>query len=68
MAAKPINPKNTSNGHTFGQDASDPISFYGATAVAKQSVTGARDDGTALASLLDALEALGLITDGSTAS
>lgn len=32
------------------------------------SVTGARDDGTALVNLLDALEKLGLIQDNTTAS
>lgn len=40
--------------------------FYGATPVAKPEVTGSRSDGTALASLLTALETLGLITDSST--
>lgn len=69
MAATKINAKDVNNGHVFGQDSTDKIGFYGvATPVAKQTVTGARDDGTALASLLDALEALGLITDSSTAS
>ncbi|MGM1079685.1 N-acetylmuramoyl-L-alanine amidase [Streptomyces sp. H28] len=43
------------------------LGFYGATAVAKQTVTGSRTDGSALASLLTALANLGLITDTSTA-
>lgn len=49
-------------------DASGAIGFYGATPGAKPAVTGARDDGTALASLLSALATLGLITDETTAS
>ena len=49
-------------------DATGKIGFYGAEPVVKATVTGARDDGTALASLLDALEALGLVVDSSTAT
>jgi len=45
------------------------IGFYGETAVARQTVSGARDDPEgALAALLVALDALGLITDSTTAS
>ncbi len=44
------------------------IGFYGATLATKPTVTGARDDGTALADLLTELETLGLITDSSTVS
>ena len=43
------------------------LGFYGATAVAKQVVTGSKATGAALISLLAALVALGLITDSSTA-
>ncbi|MGW1616376.1 hypothetical protein ACWCQZ_44410 [Streptomyces sp. NPDC002285] len=43
------------------------LGFHGATAVAQQSVTGSQGDGTALANLLTALDALGLIVDGSSA-
>lgn len=43
------------------------IGFYGTSAVAKQTVTGAKGSNAALASLLTALAALGLITDSSTA-
>ena len=43
-------------------------SAYGAAPAAKPTVTGARDDGTALADLLTELATLGLITDSSTAS
>lgn len=39
------------------------IGFYGASAVAKQTVTGSRGGNAALASLLTALANLGLITD-----
>lgn len=56
------------NGAVVVTDADGAIGFYGATPAAKATVTGARDDGTALASLLDALEAMGLIVDSSTAS
>jgi hypothetical protein len=41
--------------------------WYGATPVGKQTVTGSRTDGTALASLLTALATLGWITDNTTA-
>ena len=44
------------------------LGFYGATPAAKPTVTGARDDGTALADLLTELATLGLLTDSSTAS
>lgn len=49
-------------------DAEGKIGFYGAAPVAKATVTGARDDGTALQSLLVALAAAGLIVDNSTAT
>lgn len=52
--------------HTL-DGAGDKLGFHGATAVAQQTVTGSRADGTALASLLTALDALGLIVDGSSA-
>ena len=44
------------------------IGFYGATPAVKPTVTGARDDGTALADLLTELATLGLLTDSSTAT
>lgn len=37
MAAKPINPKNVDDGHTFGQDTADLVSFHGVTAVAQRA-------------------------------
>lgn len=43
------------------------MSFYGAGPVAQPSVTGSRGGNAALASLLTALDALGLITDNTTA-
>jgi hypothetical protein len=43
------------------------LGFYGATAVAKPTVTGSRGGNAALASLLTALASLGLITDSTTA-
>jgi hypothetical protein len=44
------------------------IGFFGASPAGKPEVTGARDDGTALASLLTQLATLGLITDSTTAT
>ncbi|MGC1272971.1 MAG: hypothetical protein WBC44_04640 [Planctomycetaceae bacterium] len=55
---------------TFREEATGTaaaIGFLGATAVTRQTVTGSRTDGTALASLLTALASLGLITDSTTA-
>lgn len=43
------------------------LGFHGATAVAQQTVTGSRGDGTALADLLTKLANMGLIVDGSSA-
>ncbi|MFF9624266.1 hypothetical protein [Streptomyces griseosporeus] len=40
--------------------------FFGATPVGRQTVTGSRTDGTALANLLTALDALGFIDDQTT--
>ena len=40
---------------------------WGVTPVARPNVTGSRATGAALVSLLDALEALGWITDSTTA-
>lgn len=42
------------------------LSFYGATAVVKPTVTGSRGGNAALASVLTALNSLGLVTDSST--
>ncbi|MEU0670347.1 collagen-like protein [Streptomyces lavendulocolor] len=47
--------------------AANSVGFFGATPVGRQTITGSRTDGTALASLLTALEALGLIDDNTTA-
>ena len=40
------------------------LGFHGATAVSKQTVTGAKGGNAALASLITALATLGLVTDG----
>lgn len=57
------------DGAVFGKDAAAKIGFYGVAApVAKQTITGTRDDGVALASLLTALAALGLIVDSTDAT
>lgn len=42
------------------------VGFFGATAAGRQTVTGAKDGNAALASLITALAALGLITDNTT--
>lgn len=45
----------------------DALSFFGNVAVAKQVVSGSRGSGAALQSLLDCLEAYGLIVDSTSA-
>lgn len=52
--------------HTI-DGASNLLGFHGATAIAKQEITGDRSTGTALADLLTSLANLGLITDSTTA-
>jgi hypothetical protein len=47
--------------------AANTIGFYGATAAAKQTVSGSRGGNAALASLITALATYGLITDGTSA-
>lgn len=55
------------NGPVSLGGATDGVGFYGVSGSLKQTVAGSRGDGTALASLLTALAAMGLITDSSTA-
>ena len=52
---------------TFAGDKNfnDDIGFYGTAAQAKQTVTGSRGANVALASLLTALDTIGLLTDNS---
>ena len=52
--------------HTIDPDG-NKLGFHGETPISRQAVTGSRADGTALANLLTALDALGLITDNTTA-
>ena len=52
--------------HTI-DGAADQLGFHGAAPVTRQTISGGRSDGTALASLLSALNTLGLIDDGSSA-
>lgn len=54
---------NTSTGTKLGTAASQKLGFYNAAPVAQQTVTGSRAGNAALASLLSALAALGLIVD-----
>lgn len=53
-------------GTTF-RHAGTQEGFYGASAVAKPTVSGARDANAAVASLLSALATLGLVTDSTSA-
>ena len=48
--------------HTIDPDG-NRLGFHGKAPVTRQAVTGFWSDGTALASLLTALDALGLIDD-----
>ena len=57
--ATPSNP----DGYTVGPNSTDLIAFYGTTPVAKQTVTGSKGANAALASLMTALVALGLVID-----
>lgn len=50
-----------------GADIRSPIGFFSTTPTTKQTVTGSRGGNAALASLLTALAAYGLVTDSSTA-
>ena len=49
-------------------NADGKVGFFGAAPLVKQTVTGARDDGTALEDLLEKLAAIGLIVDATTAT
>jgi hypothetical protein len=56
-------------GATIGrclEHTGNALGFYGARPVARPRITGSRSDGTALANLLDKLEAMGLIVDNTT--
>lgn len=48
----------------LGDPAAQHVGFWGATPVARPSVAGSRSGNVALGSLVDALEAIGLIADG----
>ncbi|MET9517395.1 hypothetical protein [Streptomyces sp. NPDC002994] len=66
LAGVNTNIVNVASKHTL-DGAGDKLGFHGVPSVAKQTVSGSRADGTALANLLTALATLGLITDGTTA-
>ena len=51
------------DGFVVGPNSTDLIAFYGTTPVAKQTVTGSKGANAALASLMTALVALGLVID-----
>ena len=51
------------DGYTVGPNSTDLIAFYGATPVAKITVTGSKGANAALTSLMAALVSLGLVID-----
>jgi hypothetical protein len=65
-----VNSLRTDGAYTIGgalKHLGTSAGFFGAAAVARPTVTGSRGGNAALASLLTALDALGLITDSTTA-
>ncbi len=56
----------STDGIQIGATTSQTIGFYSSPQVGQQTVTGSQGGNTALASLLSALNALGLIVDGTT--
>lgn len=64
--ANEIRIQNNSGGLRLG-GTGGKVGFYGNAPATKPTVSGSRTDGTALASLISALAALGLITDSTTA-
>lgn len=58
---------NTDDGELLGRNASSKLGFYGAVPVVKPTVTGAKGSNAALASLIAALVAQGLIIDTTSA-
>lgn len=54
-------------GTKFGTATSEKMGWWNAAPVAQQTVSGSRGSGAALVSLLDTLELLGLIVDGTSA-
>ena len=51
----------------LGDPVSQQVGFWGATPIVRPAVAGSRSGNVALGSLVDALEALGLVTDGTSA-
>lgn len=66
VSSNPTSTGANSSGIKVGEVTTQTLGFYGSVGTAKPTITGARDDGTALASLLTALAALGLVVDSST--
>ncbi len=70
-AALSLQGQNIATDNTIGMQiatsTTQKIAFHGSTPVAKQTVTGSRGGNAALASLLTALDAKGLITNSSSA-
>ena len=58
----------TMSGNAVVAGSGDSLGFYGSAGDTKKIVSGSRDGNAALASLLGALELLGLINDGTTSS
>jgi hypothetical protein len=67
FGAAPTNPATVTTGGSGGLQFTSNVGFNNTAPIAKPTVTGAKGGNTALASLLTALAAYGLITDSSTA-
>lgn len=66
VSSNPMSTGGNTSGVKVGKETTQTLGFYGAVGTVKPTITGARDDGTALASLLTALADLGLVVDSST--
>lgn len=66
VSSNPSGTGGNTSGVKLGLVTTQTLGFYGAVGTVKPTITGARDDGTALASLLTALEDMGLLVDSST--
>lgn len=68
VSSNPTGTGGNTSGVKVGLVTTQTLGFYGAVGTAKPTITGARDDGTALLSLLTALADMGLLVDNTTAT
>lgn len=68
VSSNPTQTGGNTSGVKVGLSTTQTLGFYGDVGTVKPTITGARDDGTALASLLTALAAQGLLVDSTTAT